>query len=533
MKHLKAVSGPNRLPVVDISGRMSRVFARYPLVVEVRQANKMSHDDNVRKLAAKFRADHRYANFGPILQSIEIHGFRGVADLTIEFQSPITALSGLNGTGKSTIARLASCAYRKAVTAALARFYVKDFFPVSAADPSPFSDDARVFYSYCVERGAEPQKVTVSRKAREWSGYKRQPERACYYIGFTQFIPKVERRDLSIYGGHRIQLGASRELPNDAANNVATILGLPYDELGFTEVTHSNRTAELAMATRNGKRYSENHMGFGEGRVVYMVNTMEGAPTQSLFVLEEPETSLHGEAQRRLARYLVDVAGRRGHQIILTTHSSAILMELGRDSVVYLKRQPDGLIDAATGLSTYQIDAYLHGDARDNERAIVCVEDEFSRRLTIEIIRSCASDFLSGVQVLGVGDAQNIPSAVSLLRKAGIRAVGLYDGDIKIGDLKDLKPFVASLPGGVAPEILVFGCAEVEEHFKVNHRISIAEVISSVDDHHDYIRAVAKKLMLDETYIATEVCRVYASTRDATEFTSTGEFLRETFSDRR
>lgn len=493
----------------------------------------MSHDDNVRKLAGKFKLDHRYANYGPILQSIEIHGFRGIADLTLDFQSPITALSGLNGTGKSTIAQLASCAYRKAVTAALSRFYIKDFFPVSAADPSPFSDDAQVVYSYCVERGAEPQKVTVSRKAKEWSGYKRQPERSCYYIGFTQFIPKVERRDLSIYGGHRIQLGTSRELPNDAANNVATILGLPYDELGFTEVTHSNRTAELAMATRNGKRYSENHMGFGEGRVVYMVNTMEGAPAQSLFVLEEPETSLHGEAQRRLARYLVDVAGRRGHHIILTTHSAAILMEFGRDSVVYLKRQPDGLIDAATGLSTYQIDAYLHGDARDNERAIVCVEDEFSRRLTIEIIRSCNSDLLSGVQVLDVGDAQNIPSAVSLLRKAGTRAVGLYDGDIKVGDLKDLKPFIANLPGGVAPETLVFGCTEVEEYFKSNHSISVAEVMSGVGDHHDYIRVLAKKLMLDETYIAIEVCRIYASTRDASEFASTGEFLRKTLGDRR
>jgi hypothetical protein len=52
------------------------------------------------------------------------------------------------------------------VTATLPRYYVKDFFPVFAADPEPFCPQGQVVYSYCVERGAEPQQVTVSRKAR-------------------------------------------------------------------------------------------------------------------------------------------------------------------------------------------------------------------------------------------------------------------------------------------------------------------------------------------------------------------------------
>ncbi|MEZ0384000.1 AAA family ATPase [Mycobacterium sp. pW045] len=90
----------------------------------------MSHDDNVRKLAGKFRLDNRYTNFGPVVQSLEIRGFRGISELTLEFQSPITALSGLNGTGKSTIAQLTSCGYRKAVTAALQRYYIKGFLSV-------------------------------------------------------------------------------------------------------------------------------------------------------------------------------------------------------------------------------------------------------------------------------------------------------------------------------------------------------------------------------------------------------------------
>lgn len=451
-----------------------------------------------------------------------------MADLSLAFDSPITAFSGMNGTGKSTIAQLLTCGYRKAVTAALPRYYVKDFFPVSAADPEPFTSDAQVVYAYCVEKGAEPQRVTVSRKLREWSGYKRQPERSCYYIGFTQFIPKVERRDLSIYGGHALEIGNSRPLSADAAENVAAILALPYDGLDFTEVRHSSRSAELAMATRNGRRYSENHMGFGEGRVVYMVNTMESAPAQSLFVLEEPETSLHGDAQRRLARYLVEVSSRRGHQIVITTHSSAILSELGRDSVVYLQRQPDGTIKAAMGLSTYQIDSYLHS-AADKNKAVICVEDDFARHLTIEIMRHCNSYLLSGSSVLPIGSAQDIPSAVDVLRSAGLRAVGVRDGD-----MPSAGTYVNSLPGSEPPEKVVFNDQAVREHFALEpYSVSLPELLSGVSDHHDYLKVVATRLMLDETYVAIEACRVYASNRGQGEFSSMLGFLQEHLEDRR
>jgi hypothetical protein len=89
------------------------------------QHDHVSHDDNRRRLNGKFAGANRYANFGPLLQSLEIRGFRGINDLTLTVQSPITALSGLNGTGKSTIAQLASCGYRKASTATLPRYYVR------------------------------------------------------------------------------------------------------------------------------------------------------------------------------------------------------------------------------------------------------------------------------------------------------------------------------------------------------------------------------------------------------------------------
>ncbi len=156
---------------------------------------------SIAKLQSKYKPTSRYANFGAVIRRMHVCGFRGIQDLTIDFDFPITAISGLNGAGKSTIGQLAMCGYRMPTGAVdYKRFYIAQFFPVSVADPLPFDQDARVVYTLDSNVPTAPQEVTVSRAASEWSGYKRQPERYCYYIGFTLYIPKVERRDMSVYG---------------------------------------------------------------------------------------------------------------------------------------------------------------------------------------------------------------------------------------------------------------------------------------------------------------------------------------------
>ncbi|MFJ7244561.1 ATP-dependent nuclease [Kitasatospora sp. NPDC098652] len=487
----------------------------------------MSHDDNVRRLGKKF-ANARYPTFGPMLTGLRVQGFRGVPDLMLEFKSPVTALSGLNGTGKSTVAQLAAAGFRQPPEHDWYRYYVKHFFPVSVADPEPFTLGAQIQYLYAAENGF--QTVTVSRSAKSWSGQHRQPERATYYRGFAQFIPKVERRDLSIYGAASLELGEANPLDPTAAQHVGQILAVPYDHLSFTEVLTTNKTATLAMAGRGGRRYSENHMGTGEGRVLYMVNTLETAPPKSLVVLEEPETSLHGDAQVRLAKYLVEVALRRGHQIIITTHSSAILGQLGRDSVVYLRRTPTGDVTATHGLSTYQIDSHLQREGRTPDGITVCVEDEFARCLASEIFRTADPDLLAGCSFLTIGGGQEIPAAVKLLRGAKVRAVGLSDGDMP----HDGTEGVRTLPGTIPPEKEVFSHPAVRHYFAATpFEIDLHEVLAGVSDHHDYAGTVAARLMMDEPAVVSVACRTYAAAHNSGDFDEIVRFVRSEVGDRR
>ncbi|GAA4012836.1 hypothetical protein GCM10022247_39310 [Allokutzneria multivorans] len=482
----------------------------------------MSFDDERKRLVAKFSPAHRYQNFGAALQSIEISGFRGIDDLRIQIKAPIVAFCGLNGTGKSTIAQLACCAYKKPSTAALKRYYVKDFFPVSVADPNPFATAARVVYTYTAERGLDNQQVTVSRAQKEWSGYQRQPERACYYVGFTQFLPKVERKDLSIYRGSLAQLGQSRPLEEDAAKKVSSILGIAYDDLSFTELTYQQRATELAKATAHGVTYSENNMGFGEGRVVYMVRSMEEAPAQSLFVLEEPETSLHGEAQIRLAEYLVDVCKRRGHQVVITTHSTAVIQRLPVESIVYIRRHADTRkLEAFPGLPAYQIDAYLRGVGAKRDHT-VCVEDEFAKVLLQEVLRQFEPRLLNGVSIVPVGDKRDVAVAVKVLRSAGVTAVGVTDADA--GDSGPDR--VRSFPGNQAPEKEVFNNDEVKKFFRREYEVDVSSVILSCMDHHEFPEVVANHVHSSREVVMTEACRQYVAAHGSGYFLKIVEFVK-------
>ncbi|MCK7576485.1 MAG: ATP-binding protein [Chromatiales bacterium] len=279
--------------------------------------------------------------------------------MNVEIEFPITAITGLNGAGKSTIGQIAICGYKKPQTSVqYKRLYIKDFFPISPADPKPISDSAKIIYTYETDDYRKPQEVTITRASSAWSGYKRQPERYCFYVGFTVYIPKVERRDLSIYGGINIKITEKRALDNDVVTKMARIIGHKYDSVNFQGVSHRGKELEIGIASRLGNSYSENNMGFGEGRILYTVDLLETSPEQSLFVLEEPETSLHESAQHEFAKYLLDVCNRRHHQIVLSTHSSVIINALPSEARKLLLRDESG-VEIRNRISSCQVRSIL------------------------------------------------------------------------------------------------------------------------------------------------------------------------------
>lgn len=463
--------------------------------------------DRGKQLKEKYVLARRYANFGPVVRCLNINGFRGINDLTIPLEFPVVAISGLNGSGKSTVGQICLNAYKKPSTAIdYKRFYVRDFFPASVADPNPFHQDSSVKFTYETDDPDNPQELTVKRANSEWSGYKRQPERKCFYVGFTIYIPKVERKDASIYRGSSMTLTNQRQISDEVRLKVGRILGQQYDELHFQGIMHGKKSGGLGIAARFGNQYSENNMGFGEGRTLYLVDLLENSPEQSLFVIEEPETSLHEHAQYELAKYLLDVCFRRHHQILLSTHSDQVLSALPSESRLLLHRDNDG-VAVYQGLSSTRARALLSlGHHRD---LVVFVEDDFAKLLLSEMIRKIDQGLLNAISIEGVGDTKAVRNAVLLMTRIGKNSIAVRDADIG----PDTANGVFSFPGTMPPEKEVYQTQTVKEYLNTEFHIDIDNEIAlrGIEDHHkltaeladaantlpDYFRTIAIRKYLD------------------------------------
>jgi len=458
---------------------------------------------DIRKaLASKFDRSKRFENFGATINSARIDGFRGVS-LDIDFEFPVTAISGLNGAGKSTVGQILLCAYKSLPNTSSRRFYLKSFFPVSVLDPKPISDSASVNYNYQTDDYEKNQELTCSRAKKEWSGYKRQPERNVEYIGFTVYIPKVERRDLSIYSARDMKIDSKRDLAG-LNNKVSQILGSNYNEVYFQQVKAQHRNGELGVAKRYGAVYSENNMGFGEGRVVYTVNLLETCPEKSLIVLEEPETSLHESAQHEFAKYLMDVSFRRGHQIVFSTHSSALMSALPASGRKLLVRSESG-VEIYSGVSSAKIRTAL--SAGESGHAIICVEDEFAQSFVREIIRRFDKELLSSVSVVPFGDAQAVLAAKDVLQKAKFKVVAVRDADQR----EDKKKGNLKLPGSLPPEKEIFNHSSSIKELKEKYGIDFDSIKATNPElnHHEYAEICAKYSQTSREVLETDCIRAF------------------------
>src|ERR1039458_8042322 len=74
-----------------------------------------------------------------VRMEIALGAFRGLRNVKVHFKYPITAISGKNGTGKSTLLACAACAYHNSKFSGFKPFNYKfaDFFAHSKEESSP------------------------------------------------------------------------------------------------------------------------------------------------------------------------------------------------------------------------------------------------------------------------------------------------------------------------------------------------------------------------------------------------------------
>lgn len=465
-------------------------------------------NDERNALKAKFAESNRFTNFGNILMSMHVKGFRCHTDTFIEFSSPITAFCGLNGTGKSTLLQLAAAAYNSPDPGNIYPFHISDFLVVGTLDPNPFTNNATIGYKFWKEdrslKSANLSRIFTPKRKR-WGGYKQRPKRRVFFAGISLYLPKIERHDFIHRNANRLSVSNTQEVSERIKSWTCNVLGQSYENIFSNTVSYSKQKGNVISVQKSGTKYSEPHMGYGEGRTLYLISMLESLPERSLILLEEPETSLHPSAQYEFGRYLVNVSKERCHQILLTTHSEFILQALPSESRIYVHKTDNGT-KTIIGLTTLQAKSFM---SDGNVKALhILVEDKCAQSVLRQMLRRFDPDFLRSVGIYPAGDKDTIAKTVRSLKATNLPVAAVRDGDKGDAPLEN----IFKLPGTLPPEKELFADKAVKEYIQLEYHVNLDDFsVSLVDiNHHDWLKRLAERVNQEEDTITSEVAQVYA-----------------------
>lgn len=464
----------------------------------------------------------------PLLKAITIaaphgRGLRGVKDLTVKFDYPVTFLSGQNGCGKSTLLSLAALGFHGVaghVPTNARRFSIvdegefgyytfQDFFHRGPGDPDVSGVQLRWEYS----RGAV---VSISKQTDKWMRYERRPARPVEHLGLSRAVPAIELPAL------RSQFGLTATpsvapLIESARTQLERVLARPYPS---AEVLNGRRTAIRRSGRAGG--YTSFNMGTGEDALIGLLARLYSVPKGSLVVIEELETGLHPSAQQRVAQALLEVAWERKLQIVGSTHSPHVLDQLPRQARILLVREGEAHRVIAAPSTQFALSEI--SDNSEQELILLC-EDEFAARLIGQMLPKAVRRRVS-IKACGAKSELALQAQAYLRLAERAKCLILWDGDV---DDREAKAYLSaaqsrypgqaavrrtswiSLPGVTCPEVWALdvakgeGLSEVASYFgfESNSEATAALARCGLGDPHSIAFELSQQVGLPEDVVVS------------------------------
>jgi len=267
---------------------------------------------------------------------------RGIRDLNLSFQYPISAVAGRNTSGKSTVLAITACAYHNSEDGYLppgrnkTYYTFSDFFVQSPNEHTPSGIVLRYKFLHNNWRRLAPgpgfQKRT-KRVAGRWTNYRTRVNRNVIYFGVQRVVPHYERSTHKSYRSYF----ANQALDDTHRHRICEIAGRIIGKTYTTFEKHSHSKYILPMVTSGAVRYSGFNMGAGETAVFEILATLFEAGRGSLLVIDEIELGLHEQAQIRLIEELKELCKELHCQIVCSTHSHVVLRTLPPEGRFFLE----------------------------------------------------------------------------------------------------------------------------------------------------------------------------------------------------
>jgi predicted ATPase len=212
---------------------------------------------------------------------------------------------------------------------------------------------------------------------------------------------------------------------------VSEILRKEFDTI---EIIEHNLFKDWGISIRLKQKninYSEAFAGSGETAIVILVHKIFNAPKESLILLDEPETSLHSGAQKRLMSFLLEQCIKKKHQVVISTHSPFLIENMPEESIkVFSTLSSNGKFIINNNRSYKE--AFHELEIENTDRKIILVEDKTAKILIDKILEKLgkAIQDIFDIKYLP-GGANDINQRLTTIMEISDNTYVLFDGDQK------------------------------------------------------------------------------------------------------
>lgn len=427
-----------------------------------------------------------------MIHSLEINDFRGFENKSIKLGKYITAISGKNGLGKSTILALIGNACELKVadgkTIFNSQFGTKfgEIFKASKEFDKSGSNKCKINFSL-LTRPNEINDVKICRVTWQKDRFRlipeskgetinsRKKEWPSIYLGLSRLYPIGEAKD---EGVNIKDINLSSEERKHFLENYVEILNLDVnDEIGV-ELINIDETSRKKGVGVTTSQYSAVTNSAGQdniGQIILAILSFErlskskySSYNGGLLLIDEIDATLHPVAQIKLIRYLYKMCKHLRLQVIFTTHSVSLLEDIcmktihNKDEetnnyeIVYLTKR-NGPLEILRNPEFFVInnDLKISNAYKSLKQIPVYAEDAEGRWLFDNLIDKYKI-YVNNIDItLGCSQLLQLNKADPLYFS---NVLFVLDGDVEEEDIKVSSTMknVIKLPGDVRPEQVIY-----------------------------------------------------------------------------
>lgn len=375
------------------------------------------------------------------LKKIEIQNLKGITDCTIEFppDKNVTAIMGMNGSGKSTIIHALACCYRPRAATSKENNQFSDFF--TPHDENNWRDSgfkAQYYAGTLMNNGARilftpspaPNDVFSQdyKKVKRWMPiYERRPVKESLYLGLQTLGTLSDDLAASRHSKYRSVPFGPPHLKTKILHSMSRVMEADYSDL--MTCTSGRGNYSFIKLTKNGVTYTEHTMGAGEKRVYEVLRAAHDPllHPNGLLLIDELDVLLHEKAFKRLVSELIEIADSSLLEIVFSTHRESVIQFKRLINIVSIFNMGIG-VQAFPGVSA---DALRQLSDIQPEMVSVFVEDELARTAVNVLLEREALTDKVAVELFGAAENSAVVLAGLMLAGKDIsKVMCILDGDI-------------------------------------------------------------------------------------------------------